>query len=654
MAWCAPAQVTCTPAPDESYVTAEIALLIEPFEIEGGCSTATIRKGQKFVWMHVYVAAYEEEGAWGAFEYQLSVKVNGTPVYTVNNLTFNTETECVVSSICDRVVEKVIDVSGFTVSASAQLEVIAHAVRPPEVDDPGHYGTVYTELTVRPRSRFLLSDTRQDFRPRNSDSADPVAASCNSGYDCYPSFEARLQESCCDVKIGFEVSEVSTLAGVSTNYGSGTGADYAVDPELNQGMVSVSAPPGTTAYETAEPWTMANLMLSSKDYGGRAKVKAYFLAPETGQKIYAEVVEDLEQPPEPHLTMERQFARLPFDEDEDGMADGWESAMGGVMLVGADDSESGGGAPGDGLPVFDEYRGLHILEGTAKAHVRTHPVLERDVFYWDASGTGIFHDALVAHLAQEVPGIVYHPVDDILGRVNDMASKEVDYLNNNSPIGPSAYAIVYASEPLLGGALGSAGAIGKSVKPILIDDTKIGQSVASYGFAMTHAGLRALVVSHETGHRFGLKHPFRLEYPTSSIPSQRPYASVQFHEYAHDALQTKVIYLRSGIWPHPVNTSWMVADKANEANGVLQGNQVQTYAFEPNVPPPPGSLDGAFKVTMRDPVPISGAFVYTEIQELFLMDWSLRQTPSMGSPSAWHFKTSDRDSLLVNKVVVVQ
>ncbi|MBN8731347.1 MAG: hypothetical protein J0L64_12450 [Acidobacteria bacterium] len=630
-------------------MTTEIALLIE-YESEGDCSTATIRKGQKFVWMWASVYAYDYEGAWEAFPYQLSVKVNGIPVYSVSALTFNIETECENGTFCNREVVKVIDVSSFTHSASAQLEVLAYAVRPPGLEDPGHYGQVYTVLTVHPRSRFLLSDTRQDFRPGNSDSADPVAATCSSGYDCYPSFEARIQESCCDVKIGFELSDVSTLAGVSTNYGSGTGLDYAVDPELNQGMVSVSGPPGTVAYETAEPWTMANLMISSLDYGGKAKVKAYFLAPETGEKIYAEVVEDLEQPTEPESTMERQFARLPFDEDEDGMADGWESGVGGVLLVAANDTEPGGGAPGDGLPVFDEYRGFHVLEGTAKAHIRTHPDQEKDVFYWDASGTAIFHDALVAHLAQELPGIVYHPVDDVQAGVNNPTTKEVDYFNKNSPLGPSAYAFVYELRQLSGGSLGSAGGIGKSFKPILIDDAKIGQTVASYGFVMTHADLRALVLSHETGHRFGLTHPYRLDHPTSAIPAQRPYASVQFHEYARDLAQTNVLYNRSDIWPHPVTGSWLIADQLSDQKGILSGNKVIQFNPEPNTPPPPGSLDSALKVTMRDPVPNTSLYIYVETQELFLMDWNLRQISSMSSLSAWHFKASDIDRVVVNVV----
>lgn len=643
--------MTCTPAPDESYVTAEIALLIEPFEIEGGCSTATIRKGQKFVWMHVYVAAYEEEGAWGAFEYQLSVKVNGTPVYTVNNLTFNTETECVVSSICDRVVEKVIDVSGFTVSASAQLEVIAHAVRPPGVDDPGHSGTVYTELTVRPRSRFLLSDTRQDFRPRNSDSADPVAASCNSDYDCYPSFEARLQESCCDVKIGFELSEVSTLAGVSTNYGSGTGADYAVDPELNQGMVSVSAPPGTTAYETAEPWTMANLMLSSKDYGGRAKVKAYFLAPETGQKIYAEVVEDLEQPPEPDSTMARQFARLPFDEDEDGMADGWESEIGGPNPAAGEDGEPGGGAPGDGLSAHDEFRGFHWLDVSAIKHIRTNAKAKKDIFYWDSSSDGRYGAALAPLTQNETLDMEFHPVNySLAGHSMPSPTSALSKFTRNSTTGSDAYAVTYMNDTIAGGYLGHAAGFGKSDQPIRIDDSAIINYAQAWGNIMTASTLTAIVVAHETGHRFGLRHPLRRCVYRSDIPSQHGAFSIELGQYARNPSDTHELYTRYKIQFRTADQTWVSQDRASTWSGLLAGNSLSGDPSPIVGFPLAGSQVEDLAMSVRTGAAVQSAALELdiEVQELFLMDWIPRQVGSMASSSNWHFSQDQKNSMKVN------
>ncbi|MBN8731350.1 MAG: hypothetical protein J0L64_12465 [Acidobacteria bacterium] len=631
-------------------MTTEIALLIE-YESEGDCSTATIRKGQKFVWMWASIYAYDYEGAWGAFEYLLSVKVNGIPVYNVSALTFNTETECENGTFCNREVVKVIDVSGYTHSASAELEVIAHAVRPPGLDDPGHRGHVYTVLTVHPRSRFLLSDTRQDFRPRNSDSADPVAATCNSGYDCYPSFAARIEASCCDVKIGFELSDVSTLAGISTNYGSETGPDYAVDPDLNQGMVSVSGPPGTVAYETADPSTMASLMLTSLDYGGKAKVKAYFLAPETGEKIYAEVVEDWEEPTEPESTMERQFARLPFDEDEDGMGDGWESEIGGPNPSADEDGEPGGGAPGDGLSAHDEYRGFHWLDGTAIKHIRTDAKTKKDVFYWDSSSDGRYSTALAGLLELRVPDAVFHPVNAYAARLvtpGDPLSG-VHPINNDSLTSPRAYAIVYAEDNLSATKeLANAGMPGKRPDPIRIDPSELSAEITLNGNQLTPATLRAIIVAHETGHRFALWHYKRWCNHQPLIPGQAEPSSLQSSEYALTAVDPQLVFLRLAIFERA--NDWVVSERPDPNFGLLTNYE---YSWPPQFfygdPPMGQGFDSAVVlVHAASPIPTNGAALAVNTIDSFLMDWYIRHTPLMSTTVNWGFKMDDLSQIKVN------
>jgi hypothetical protein len=428
-------------------------------------------------------------------------------------------------------------------------------------------------------------------------------------------------------------------------------ADYVIDPELNQGLVAASAPSGTVAYEIAEPWTTANLLISSMDYGGKVKLKAYFLAPETGQKIYAEVVEDLEQPPEPHSTMARQFARLPYDEDNDGMADGWESEIGGPHPSASEDNEPGGGAPGDGLSAHDEFRGFHWLDGSTIKHVRTNANTKKDVFYVDGSNDGRYATALMTLMIPESVDMDFHSLnDDLAGRTDQSPMSPLVPMSKNCSTNSSAFAVAYVSDTIGDEKLGHAGDVGKSGLPIRIDDAAITAYAQSWGSIMTSSSLLAVVVAHETGHRFGLRHPLRHCAYRSDIPSQQEPFAVELGQYARNPLDPYELFTRYRILFRNTDQTWTSKERASDWSGLLNGNTLNGSPTPIIGYPLAGSQveDLAMSIRTNSPVQPSNVELDIEIQELFLMDWLPRQSAAMASTSSWHFSVDHTSAMKIN------
>src|SRR5262249_15013938 len=121
-----------------------------------------------------------------------------------------------------------------------------------------------------------------------------------------------------------------------------------------------------TAKSKKNDISTATVRVKSFDYGGFGKIKADF-------KFMDETLTASEK----NGTKGRMYTKIPLDDDDNDMADGWSGNVGG-----ADDDKDNvpalGAINGDGLTRYQEYRGFMVMG----RHTRTDPN-NKDLFIWD-------------------------------------------------------------------------------------------------------------------------------------------------------------------------------------------------------------------------------------------------------------------------------
>ena len=455
-------------------------------------------------------------------------------------------------------------------------------------DDPDEPGSQWKNHSVALFGSFFgdirldLTDTPRSMRPM-----DALDSPCLSGAapvgNCYPSFTARLLRPSGqppDEPLGmiqFTLYPESNWKGSSSNWGRGpSGDDASWDYQIEQSgtlnpdaifeAAAVILLPSGTAYRTRTKarTNEATLQVSSFDYGGRGTLMVQLVVPEiTGTALVATVVNAKGE------DANRTYVRIPMDEDNDGLADSWEDANGGMALVPTQDSEPGADASsptGDGFTAHDEYRGFHFLgpEG-AVTWSRTDPRNRQDVFYWDSSTaaqcgpTGVpvpcFTNALNAILKPETQSFVeYRPVDGILARAFNPALPELgtNVLNSNGVPGWTGrgYALVYVNAslgancggaPPTGGPVGDAETFQNDGRPVKIDLAQIGACGALKLFPADVYLARTL--AHETGHKYGLGHPLRLGC-CNHVVLPVDVQTLTLSDYSRDPIDVRKLYVR--------------------------------------------------------------------------------------------------------------
>jgi hypothetical protein len=127
--------------------------------------------------------------------------------------------------------------------------------------------------------------------------------------------------------------------------------------------------------ETARPQSAAVVTVTTLDYGAAGRLRAFVKSEECGgwQPVPITFYPDT-----------REFIAIPMDEDDNLMADALADYHG--RQSGADDDAEpkGNGISGDGLTVFEEYRGVLVSDGdcvnaSLDTHVRTKPRI-KDLF----------------------------------------------------------------------------------------------------------------------------------------------------------------------------------------------------------------------------------------------------------------------------------
>lgn len=205
-----------------------------------------------------------------------------------------------------------------------------------------------------------LTDTAQDWRP--------IAIGGTP-----TEFTASIDETLgIKGRFRFTLFDVSREKGYAMNQGSGTGLDLRFsDDQPIRVNAAVETSDGWTI-ETADASDTATIRVSARDYGAWGRVKAEV-------EVEGEWYECL-------LSDGSSSAGIPYDRNDNHIADIWERDTGLSRVEAAGDVDSGptGANVGDGFSNYEEYRGFYI----GGQWMFTDPTI-KEVFIVDTHGLGI-------------------------------------------------------------------------------------------------------------------------------------------------------------------------------------------------------------------------------------------------------------------------
>ncbi len=175
--------------------------------------------------------------------------------------------------------------------------------------------------------------------------------------------------------IRFQLWDVSEEPGTSLNHpaqNAETEPDLKISTEMNSEELDVDG--DEQSAESKDDVTEARVVIQTKDWGGYGKLRAVAKLNLGGTVV--EVPAIYEATGMPYVT-------LPKDEDDNSIADEWQRQNGVENCSGDvdDDERPEGRGPGDGLTVYEEYRGLRV-QGE---HERLDPKI-KDLFVYDEHG----------------------------------------------------------------------------------------------------------------------------------------------------------------------------------------------------------------------------------------------------------------------------
>jgi hypothetical protein len=193
-------------------------------------------------------------------------------------------------------------------------------------------------------------------------------------------------------KFRFSLNKVSSELGVCLNWPQKAEAksspDLKIDPKDNSNLEVAGDGQSATTRRSAES---ATVTITSYDWGAYGQLTATALLDDGG-----EIAAHLEGGEKYELT-------IPQDDDSNHIADWWDKCFAGNSkdaTADADRVPAGDGDQGDGLSLYEEYRGFRVKGGQ---HIRTDPLL-KDLFIFDADNLrlGYFaQSSLTTHFIEE-------------------------------------------------------------------------------------------------------------------------------------------------------------------------------------------------------------------------------------------------------------
>lgn len=196
------------------------------------------------------------------------------------------------------------------------------------------------------------------------------------------------------VQLTFELKGASTQRGVCNNWPA-EGADTRPDLRLLEARNPGLDVPDETTASTRGPVGEARLVVSSFDYGAWGRLLVTALDAE-GRAVPV-TVKGREGKVGAALL-------IPRDDDENRIADAWQEQRGVLGRLGTDDADElpvGNGFPGDGLTLYEEYRGFQVQGEWIETDPR-----RKDLFVCDR--TGFAREGLA--LFEAASGLTVHQV----------------------------------------------------------------------------------------------------------------------------------------------------------------------------------------------------------------------------------------------------
>lgn len=193
-------------------------------------------------------------------------------------------------------------------------------------------------------------------------------------------------------KFRITLNKVSNERGVCLNWpekaDAKTTPDLKIDPQENPNLEVADDGQSATS---KQPGESVNVKIACYDWGAYGQLTATALF-EDGSEITAHVEGG-----------EKYELTIPQDDDSNHIADWWDKRFAGnskEATADADRVPAGDGDQGDGLSLYEEYRGFRVKGGQ---HLRTDPLL-KDLFIFDADNLrlGYFaQSSLTTHLIEE-------------------------------------------------------------------------------------------------------------------------------------------------------------------------------------------------------------------------------------------------------------
>ncbi len=343
-----------------------------------------------------------------------------------------------------------------------------------------------------------IGKARKDWRPKANGSETPVSISAELKE--YPNLKGKWR---------FTLFEVSKEKGYCMNAGQDKDYDY----EFVHGQPGFAEPKETDngwEIETTETSNKVKVEILDNDYGAWAKIRAEVNV--EGQWYLAKSEDG------------KEYVTIPYDDDEDHIADCWEEKNRVLSQEAIEDNDSkpeGTGCnrePGDGFSNYEEYRGFNINGEWSDTDPK-----HKDLFLCDQIGLddGYYGKAT---------GIHVHLInaDEFNGVDSRVVNFNRGYGTLTSQDGQKG--LWLREERLDGGLVGTAQCIGTPnvVKWVKITTT-YGKAIQAYqglgkyeGKYGAHLKNRACTITHELGHATNLTHHGNVEayYGNISVARQ--------------------------------------------------------------------------------------------------------------------------------------
>ncbi|GAB4364703.1 MAG: hypothetical protein OHK0021_08520 [Bryobacter sp.] len=529
------------------------------------------------------------------------------------------------------------------------------------------------------RPAFVLSATPWSFIPR--DARDAVSECSNPANEmhCFPAYTAQVYTDdfysygYIAENIRFKLNDITSLRGTSDNQGNSNELDYFIDPARQTPNVfaNVAQSSNQTSIETNSITAFGNLVITSRDFGGTARLEAEIDFPEDpdfGGPLTAEVTLDgIGDPEDPRVPA--YASNLPFDSDGNGIADVWEEQhlnAGGRFTNIAEDEEPGydpDSPKGDGLSAHDEYRGLHHIERDGSnpqvRHRRFDPTTTQDVFYVDRDNAfvGSVGVILANQKKSGAPQTIhkYWEVNRDQGQIEKGKRQSTSRLAKNSNTGGEkvgTFAILLTPDiPPADQAvdkntkvLGYAQTGQMDGKAILIDRQAI--ISLSPSRQIDPDTFIAKVVAHEFGHKLSLEHPVRpnccIYQPAITSTSQL--SNLTMGEFALLNQPSNTIYVRLRSYIDPIDGNKEYSDERLQ---LLSNGPVLPLKKEKRVSFPDGTH--VYRITLNRRInstfnaPNGTVATWSEVLEIQqkLMDWTAVRI--LRQPADWKFAEGPRN-----------